>query len=134
MRSLRSQVLLAIVLTMAVSGCGASSPSKPQLVPIPQLVSDLVTSDGANYRTVITATGTGTRRFHPPHLRGLAVTVNCLGARSVSIQVNGRNWLIAYCRADQVPGGRQASLKVSELSIAASPATRWSLVIARRTG
>lgn len=125
-------VVLVITAAVLLAGCGAS---RPEPMSVPELASAFMPSNPGRYRSVLTATGHGTRRFAGVSLpHQLSVEISCRGGRAVRAQIAGRDWVEVFCAAGQSGGSTETFPRPSSLTIVATPNTRWSLLVEARQG
>ena len=128
-------VALVIAAAVLLAGCGAQSSSLPKPMSVQELASAFTPSSPGRYRSVLTATGHGTRRFTGVSLpHQLSVQISCEGSRSVQAQIAGRDWVEVFCAAGQAGGSTETFRRPSSLTIVATPNTRWSLLVEARRG
>ncbi|MDQ2894358.1 MAG: hypothetical protein M3Y09_01725 [Actinomycetota bacterium] len=126
---------MLIAAALLLVGCGAQSPSVPKPMSVQELASVFTPSSPGRYRSVLTATGHGTRRFTGVSLpHQLSVEISCRGARSVQAQIAGRDWVEVFCAAGQIGGSTKTFRRPSSLTIVATPNARWSLLVEARQG
>lgn len=120
------------LLASQLGGCGGHSTPTP-LSPAALLA--VFNSQAADsqyaYSSVLVTGGQGTRRFvrafWPRHI---GAEMSCRGGHSVTVTTDRRFLVQVYCAPGLAGGTRTTIARASALTVTATAATRWSLVIA----